>query len=132
MEKLDLHGLNVEEAIAKTKSQIDWLLQKGGNILIINHGKGYHSENRIGVVKQRVRALLKEMGPVLKEHGYLVVYGESDYSVALEYDAGCTLIVQRGMENDYLGGRQKVNRNQRVYSTEGRAQRKQQKRERHS
>jgi len=130
LEKLDLHGLNVEEALAKTNSQIEWLLQKGGEILVINHGKGHHSEHGIGVVRQRVRAVLKEMGPILKQHGYLVVYGESDYPVALEYDGGCTLIVQRGLEHEYVGGRQQVARKQTVFSPEGRELRKQQKKSR--
>ncbi|MGE5380944.1 MAG: Smr/MutS family protein [Methylocystaceae bacterium] len=131
MEKLDLHGLNVEEALAKASSQIEWLLDKGIDVLVINHGKGHHSEHGIGVVRQKIRAMLKEKGTLLKENGYLVVYGESDYPVALEYDAGCTLIVQRGIEQQYLGGRQKAAKNKAVYSPEGRDERKQQKRNRH-
>lgn len=131
MEKLELHGLNVEEALAKVSSQMKWLIDKGGDMLIINHGKGHHSEHGIGVVRQKVRAMLKEQGPVLRDNGYLVVYGESDYPVALEYDAGCTLIVRRGTEHEYLGGRQKAAKNQAIYSAESRDARKQQKRNRH-
>ncbi|MGE5455013.1 MAG: Smr/MutS family protein [Methylocystaceae bacterium] len=131
MEKIDLHGLGVEEAMAKVNNQIDWLLHKGGDILVINHGKGHHSDHGIGVLRQKIRVALKEMGPLLKQHGFFVVYGESEYPVALEYDAGCTLIVERGREQDYLGGRQQATRNQAVYSPEGREMRKQQKRNRH-
>jgi len=131
VEKLDLHGLNTDEAILKTKQQIEWLLDKGGDGLVIMHGKGHHSEHRIGVIKQKVRAELKEINGSVKSHGYLVIYGESDYPAALEYDAGCTLIIRQGMEHEYQGSHKQVARKQAVFSDEGRELRKQQKRHRH-
>lgn len=131
MDRLDLHGLNVEEALSKTEGQIDWLIKKGTDGLVILHGKGYHSEHRVGVIKQKIRSYLKEIGDRLKMHGYLVIYGESDFPIALEYDAGCTLIVKKGMENEYQGGRKQAAKNHIIYSEEGREMRKQQKRQRH-
>jgi hypothetical protein len=123
IENLDLHGLNQLEARNKIQQNIDWLLQHNGDILVINHGKGYHSSNNFAVLKTETRKYLKE-NTDLAEAGYLIIYGESDFPVALSYDEGNTLIVLKGMEREYIGGRARQEKNMRIFSEDGRDARK--------
>lgn len=123
IENLDLHGLNQLEARNKIQQNIDWLLRHGGDVLVINHGKGYHSNNNFAVLKTETRKYLKE-NTDLAEAGYLIIYGESDLPVALSYDEGNTLIVLKGMEHEYIGGRAQQNKNMRIFSEDGRDARK--------
>ena len=93
------------------------------DVLDLNHGKGYHSSRNFSVLKQELRRMLKSE-PSLKEFGYKVVYGESNLPVALAYDEGHTLIVARGKEKEYIGGRKEQEKKQRIFSPEGQQERK--------
>lgn len=126
VEQLNLHGLSLEEAMEKTRQNLRWCMNNGVEVLDINHGKGYHSERRFSVLKQEVRRFLKEEAS-LSASGYRLIYGESDFPVALTFDEGHTLVVVKGCENKYIGARSKQERNQRVFSEEGRRQRRAQK-----
>lgn len=126
VEQLNLHGLSLDEAMQKTRQNLSWCMSNGVEVLDINHGKGFHSERRFSVLKQEVRRFLKEDAP-LNANGYRLIYGESDFPVALTFDEGHTLVVARGCENEFIGARSKQEKNQRVFSDEGRLQRKAQK-----
>lgn len=123
VETLDLHGLNVKEAKEKTRKNIDWLLKHGIDVLVINHGKGLHSSHNFGVLKSEIRKYLKEE-LLYKNSDYLIIYGESDAPVALAYNEGNTLVVARGVEKQYLGGKVQQEKNQRIFSDEGKQARK--------
>ncbi|MEA4925045.1 hypothetical protein SDC9_168183 [bioreactor metagenome] len=127
IEILDLHGLNIKESLEKTRQNIDWAIGHGVDVLVINHGKGHHSQSGRSVVKTEIRKMLKE-DLSLKENGYRVVFGESDLPIALTYNEGNTLIVIRGLETTYMGGRVQQEKNQRIYSEEEKQYRKSQKR----
>lgn len=123
IENLNLHGLNVQEAKEKTRQQVNWLLQHSVDLLVINHGKGLHSSNNIAVLKSEIRKYLKE--ELLYKHAeYLVIYGESELPIALTYNEGNTLVVARGLENEYLGGKIQQEKNRWVFSEEGKQTRK--------
>lgn len=126
VEQLNLHGLSLEEAMQKTRQNLRWCMSNGVDVLDINHGKGFHSERRFSVLKQEVRRFLKEEA-ALGASGYRLIYGESDFPIALTFDEGHTLVVAKGRENKYIGARSKQENNQRVFSEEGRLQRKTQK-----
>lgn len=126
IERLNLHGLSLEEALQKTKQNLHWCLQNGVDVLDINHGKGYHSERRFSVIKQEIRRMLSQE-TAIKDAGYKTVYGESNLPIALVYDEGHTLIVVKGFEREYIGGSKQQEKNQAVYSDEGRKKRKVQK-----
>ena len=85
IETLNLHGLNQAEARMKTEQNLDWIINHGVDVLVINHGKGHHSSNNFAVLKAETRKFLKENSQ-LANAGYLVVYGESDLPIALSYD----------------------------------------------
>ena len=126
VEVLNLHGLNLNEAREKTLQNIDWAIKHGVDVLVINHGKGHHSSSGFSVIKTEIRKILKEDNS-LRENGYRVIYGESDLPIALTYNEGNTLIVARGMESFYIGGRVQQEKNQRIFSEEGKRDRKAQK-----
>ncbi len=126
IEVLNLHGLNIKESLEKTRQNIDWAIGHGVDVLVINHGKGHHSQSGMSVVKTEIRKMLRE-DLSLKENGYRVVFGESDLPIALTYNEGNTLIVTRGLETTYMGGRVQQEKNQRIYSEEGKQYRKSQK-----
>lgn len=123
METLDLHGLNLDEALEKVQNSLNWCLNHGVDILDINHGKGYHSFRKIPVIKTEVRKLLKSR-PEIKDKGYKVVYGEADLPVCLTFDAGHTLVLQRGLEKEYIGGYKQQEKNREVFSRQARRARK--------
>ena len=127
IEVLDLHGLNINESREKTQQNIDWAIRHGVDVLVINHGKGHHSKVGLSVVKSEIRKMLKEY-LALKENGYRVIYGESDLPIALTYNEGNTLIVARGLESEYIGGHVQQDKNQRIFSDDGKQDRKAQKR----
>ncbi|WP_054695316.1 Smr/MutS family protein [Syntrophomonas palmitatica] len=102
-EIIELHGLNVQEALHKTYSNLQWAIEHGVDLVVINHGKGHHSERNFSVLKTEVRKMLKQESAWLREHGYRVIYGESDLPVALTYNGGQTLVLIRGIESDYIG-----------------------------
>ncbi len=129
VEDLNLHGSNIREAQEKLKKSLDWAIKHGVDVLVINHGKGRHSSGGFSVLKAEIRKMLKEDTSLL-EHGYRVVYGESDLPIALTYDEGNTLIVARGRESEYIGGRAQQEKNQRIFSEEAKRQRKAAKRQR--
>ena len=52
-EILDLHGCNRREALDKLRSSLAWCLDHGVAVLVINHGRGLHSEHGLSVVKER-------------------------------------------------------------------------------
>jgi len=128
IETLDLHGLNAAEAREKTHKNIRWAIDHGVDVLVINHGKGRHSSG-FAVLKSEIRKMLKE-DPSIRENGYLIVFGESDQPVALTYNEGNTLVVARGMETQFIGGRTQQERNQRIFSDDSRHERKSHKRSR--
>ena len=123
VEQINLHGLNVEEAMEKTRKNLQWCMNHGVDVLDINHGKGHHSDRGFSVIKMELRKMLREE-ECLKENGYKVVYGESDLPVALSFDEGHTLVVAVGKEKKYLGGRQQQEKNHQLYSDEARQNRK--------
>lgn len=127
IEVLNLHGFNIKESLEKTRKNIDWAIDHGVDVLVINHGKGHHSQSGIAVVKSEIRKMLKE-DLSLKENGYRVVFGESDLPIALTYNEGNTLIVMKGLETTYMGGKGQQEKNQHIYSEEGKQYRKSQKR----
>jgi hypothetical protein len=123
VETLNLHGLNQQEARMKIQQNLDWMIKQGVDVLVINHGKGHHSSNNFAVLKTETRKFLKE-NTELTNAGYLVLYGESDFPIALSYNEGNTLVVARGMEHQYIGGRAQQEKNFSVFSDDGRASRK--------
>lgn len=123
VETLDLHGLNLQEARLKIEQNLDWLIKHGVDVLVINHGKGHHSSINVAVLKSETRKLLKE-NSLLTSSGYLVIYGESDSPVALQYDEGNTLVVARGLESQYIGGKAQQEKNLRIFSEDGKVARK--------
>lgn len=129
VEHLNVHGLNLEEALAQTRQNLSWCMENGVEVLDINHGKGFHSNRRFSVLKQEIRRYLKEEA-ALGSQGYRLIFGESDFPVALAYDEGHTLVVLKGAENNFIGGRTAQERNRRIFSEEGRQQRKAQKQSR--
>ncbi len=126
VETLDLHGMGLEEALAKTRINLKWCLEHGVEVLDINHGKGYHSSRNFSVLKQEIRHWLKE-DKSLAEHAYVVIYGESTQPVALTFDEGHTLVVARGKEKEYIGGKKQQARNEAVFSPAAKKQRRNQK-----
>lgn len=126
VEVVNLHGYNLKEAREKLLQNLDWTLKHGLEVLVINHGKGHHSSS-FAVLKTEIRNMLKE-DISLGEHGYRVVYGESNLPIALTYDEGNTLIIARGLENEFIGGRTQQDKNLRIFSEEGKQTRKAQKR----
>lgn len=128
IETLDLHGLNAAEAREKTNKNLRWAIDHGVDVLVINHGKGHHSSG-FAVLKSEIRKMLKE-DPSIRENGYLIVFGESDQPVALSYNEANTLVVARGMESQFIGGRAQQERNQRIFSEDSRQERKSHKRRR--
>lgn len=132
-EILDLHGCNRREALDKLRSSLAWCLDHGVAVLVVNHGRGLHSEHGLSVVKQELRRALKEdpqLSGMIREQGYRVVYGESEWPVALAYNEGQTLIVAKGLESEPMGSSRQHEKNQRIYSDEGREQRRWDKKQR--
>lgn len=123
VEQVDLHGLNIEEAVEKTRKNLKWCMNHGVDVLDINHGKGYHSDRGFSVIKMEIRKMLREEES-LKENGYKMVYGESDLPVALGFDEGHTLVVAAGTEKEYLGDKRQQEKNHQLYSDEARKNRK--------
>lgn len=123
IENLNLHGLNLTEARDKTRINIDWAIKHHVDLLVLNHGKGYHSTGGFGVIKADIRKMLKEDNS-LRESGYMVVYGESNQPIALTYDEGNTLIVARGLESEFIGGQVQQEKNRKIFSEEGKTDRK--------
>jgi hypothetical protein len=123
VEVLNLHGHNLQEARLKIDQNLDWLIKKGIDVLVINHGKGYHSNNNVAVLKSETRKLLKA-NSLLASSGYSVIYGESDVPVALSYDEGHTLVVAKGLEHQYIGGKAQQEKNLHIFSEDGKAARK--------
>ncbi len=126
VEQLNLHGLNVEEAMEKTRKNLQWCMNHGVDVLDINHGKGHHSDRGFSVIKMELRKMLRQ-DEFLKENGYKVIYGESDLPVAIGFDEGHTLVVAAGKEKEYLGGRRQQEKNHQLYSDEARKNRRQHK-----
>jgi hypothetical protein len=126
LEKIDLHGLSLNEAIEKVLLNIDWCIKHQVDILDINHGKGLHSSRNFSVLKKEIRKILGDL-PAIKQNDYRIVPGEADLPVALTFDEGHTLIVRRGLEKNYIGGRKQQEKNQQIYSQASKKQRKYQK-----
>lgn len=127
VESIDLHGHNLKESTDKLEKNIKWCLRQGVDVLVINHGKGHHSQGGFSVLKSEIRKALKE-NDELHQAGYRIIYGESDFPVALTYDEGQTLMVMRGREQEYIGGRAEQEKNKQIYSEEGKWKRKAHKR----
>lgn len=123
VESLNLHGLSLEEALNKVEINIKWCINNEVQVLDINHGKGFHSNRGFSVIKQEIRKLVKD-NAFVKDSGYIVVSGESNLPVALTFDEGHTLLVQKGYEKQYIGGKKQVEKNFRVFSDEGKKHRK--------
>ncbi len=127
VETVELHGLNLAEALTKTQKNIDWAMKHGVAVLVLNHGKGRHSERGISILKTELRKMLTE-NAALKEAGYRIIFGESNQPIALTYNEGQTLIVEKGLEKQYLGDTEQQKKNQQIYSDEAKKVRKIQKR----
>lgn len=123
VESLNLHGISLDEAIHKTEINLKWCIKNNVQVLDINHGKGFHSSRGFSVIKQEIRKMLKD-NALLKEAGYIVIPGESDLPVALTFDEGHTLVVQKGCEKQYIGGKKQIEKNIHIYSEEGKKSRK--------
>lgn len=130
IQSVNLHGLGVEEALEAAVKNLDYCLKHGVDVIDLNHGKGYHSSRNFSVIKQEIRKMLKNYP--LRDYGYRVIYGESDWPVALTYDEGHTLVVAQGKEKEYIGGRIQQEKNHLVFSDEGKKKRKQDKKQRAS
>ena len=126
LEKVDLHSLSLDEALEKARINLNWCIKNGVEVLDIIHGKGYHSSRNFSVIKKEIRKYLNENAS-LKEAGYRVVPGESNLPVALTFDEGHTLVVMKGWEKEYMGGRKQQDKSRLIYSDEGRKRRKEQK-----
>lgn len=126
VESLNLHGLSLEEALQKSQQNLNWCIKHGVDVLDLNHGKGHHSSRNFSVLKQEIRKMLKN-NKSLKESGYKIIYGESEAPVALGFDEGHTLIVLRGKEKEYIGGKKHQEKKQEIFSAAGRRNRKIQK-----
>ncbi len=123
IEFVDLHGLNIEEARQKAELNIKWCIEHQVEILDIIHGKGHHSNRNFSVIKQEIRRFVKD-SPFIKESGYIVIPGESNLPIALTFDEGHTLIVQKGCEKNHIGGQKQIEKNLKVFSAEGKIERK--------
>ncbi|NLJ71441.1 MAG: hypothetical protein GX333_00330 [Syntrophomonadaceae bacterium] len=123
IESLNLHGISLEEALQKLETNLNWCIKHSVEVLDINHGKGLHSNRNFSVIKSEVRKLLKS-NHLIKENNYIIVWGESNLPIALTYDEGHTLIVKKGIENSYIGGKKQIEKNYRIFSDEGKKQRK--------
>lgn len=128
VERLDLHGCNRVEALQKAEKNIAWLLDHGVDVLIIDHGRGHHSDG-IAVLKTELRRHLRDDSR-LREAGYRVLYGDSNQPVALGCNDGHTLIVRRGLEQEHIGGRREIEKKLIIHSDEGKKLRKAAKRQR--
>ncbi|HEX3011305.1 MAG TPA: Smr/MutS family protein [Syntrophomonadaceae bacterium] len=127
VQSVNLHGLSVEEALAAAGRNLEYCIAHGVDVVDFNHGKGYHSSRSFSVIKQELRKMLQNYP--LRESGYRVIYGESEFPVALTYDEGHTLVVVRGKENEFIGGRVQQEKNHLVFSEEGKKTRKEAKRQ---
>jgi hypothetical protein len=123
VETLNLHGLNLDEAVQKTRQNLAWCMNHGVDVLDINHGKGYHSSRNFSVLKHEIRKILKSETSI-KDHGYRVIYGESKLPIALKFDEGHTLIVIKGLESKYIGGHKQQRKDKEIFSVEARQKRK--------
>ncbi len=126
IEKIDLHGLSLEEAMEKARGNLNWCIKNEVDVLDIIHGKGHHSSRNFSVIKKEVRKMVGDL-PEVQENGYKIVPGESDLPIALTFDDGHTLLVKRGLEKQFVGGKKQQEKNQRIFSNEGKKQRKEQK-----
>ncbi len=123
IETVDLHNLGLSEAMAKAEKNLLWCIDDEVAVIDFIHGKGLHSERRFSVIKQELRRYLKN-SDLLKDSGYRIVPGESDLPIALSFDEGHTLVVKRGLEKEYLGGQRQQQKNQLLFSQQGRQVRK--------
>jgi len=123
IEEINLHGLSLAEAMEKANKNISWALQHNIDVLVFNHGKGHHSQRNFSVIKKEIRKMLKE-NDSLRENGYIVIYGESDWPIALTYDEGHTLLAVRGLEKEMIGGRVRQQKSRQVFSEDARQERK--------
>lgn len=125
----NLHGITVAEAMEKANQSISWCIKNGIDVLVLNHGKGHHSDRGFSIIKKEIRKMLKN-NPALGESGYKVIYGESDLPVALTFNEGNTLIVAKGKEHKYLGGITQQKKHNEIFSVESRKKRKIEKQKR--
>lgn len=123
VESLNLHNLGLVEALEKARSNLLWCIEHEVDLIDFNHGKGLHSQRGIGVIKQELRRFLKD-NENLRSSGYRVVPGESDMPIALGFDEGHTLVVKRGLEQEYADGQKQRYKKEEIYSPEGRQKRK--------
>ena len=61
---LDLHGMRTHEAESMLDDFLNHALERGEKCILIIHGKGYHSENKKGVLKPFTLSWLKQMNQV--------------------------------------------------------------------
>lgn len=123
IETVNLHHLGLNEALAKAEQNLVWAINHQVDVIDFIHGKGLHSERRFSVIKQELRRYLKS-NALLSSTGYKVVPGESDLPIALSFDEGHTLVVARGLEKEHLGGQRQQEKNQALFSDQGRQMRK--------
>lgn len=129
IENVNLHNLNISEALEKARKNISWCIGHGVPVIVLNHGRGLHSGRGFSVIKLELRKYLQDL-PELASAGYKIVYGESDLPIALTFNEGNTLLVQKDLLHAYIGGAAVQEKNRRIFSPEGRQERKTQKRQR--
>ena len=123
IETIELHGLSLQAALGKAKQNIDWAINHGADVIVINHGKGHHSDRNFSVIKREVRKMLKEDSSIAAS-AYRIVFGESNLPIALTYDEGNTLLVYKGCEGELIGSRTQQEKHKQVFSEEARRERK--------
>lgn len=123
IETVNLHNLGLSEALAKAEKNLVWSIDHQAEVIDFIHGKGLHSERGFSVIKQELRRYLKNSS-LLNSSGYRVIPGESDLPIAMSFDEGHTLVVARGLEKERLGGRRQQEKNQLLFSQQGRQMRK--------
>lgn len=126
IETVELHTLDVASALEKAEKNLQWCLKHGVDVIVFNHGQGFHSANGLSVIKQELRRRLKNH-PLLAEYGYKVLYGEEELPLTLTYNAGQTLVASPGCAGEYIGGKIQQEKNRLIFSEEGKQLRKQAK-----
>jgi DNA-nicking Smr family endonuclease len=59
-DEIDLHGLQVKEAIERTEARLDACMREGRDHLVIIVGRGNHSVNNIPKIKPAVQSMLRK------------------------------------------------------------------------
>jgi DNA-nicking Smr family endonuclease len=61
--RLDLHGYSAEDARVLLNRFIEAAIKEGRRVVLVVHGKGLHSKDRVPVLKERMKRWLTRSGP---------------------------------------------------------------------